>query len=143
MVNIRILGADDIATLDNVAPNVFDGAVRPELAAEFLADPRHHLAVAVTDAGQVIGMASAVHYVHPDKPPQLFINEVGVSPVFHRQGIGKALLAALLARARELGCSEAWVATEPDNSAAQALYTAAGGVKDDVPFVMFTFPTAR
>jgi len=35
MVSIRILGVADIATLDNVAPNVFDGAVRPELAAEF------------------------------------------------------------------------------------------------------------
>jgi len=143
MVTIRVLGATDIATLDNVAPNVFDGAVRPELAAEFLADQRHHLAVAVTDAGLVVGMASAVHYVHPDKLPQLFINEVSVSPAFHRQGVGKALIGALLARARELGCSEAWVATEPDNWAAQALYTAAGGVKDDVPFVMFTFPVPR
>ena len=138
-----MLGATDIGTLDSVAPNVFDGAVRPELAAEVLADPRHHLAVAIADDGKVVGMASAVHYVHPDKPPQLFINEVGVSPAFHRQGIGKALLAALLARARELGCSEAWVATEPDNWAAQALYTSAGGVKDDVPFVMFTFPVPR
>ena len=143
MVDIRILGAADIATLDNVAPNVFDGAVRPELAAEFLADPRHHLAVAVTEAGQVVGMASAVHYVHPDKLPQLFVNEVGVSPAFHRQGIGKALMAALLERARELGCTEAWVATEPDNWAAQALYTSSGGVKANVPFVMFVFPVRR
>ena len=142
-MNIRMLGAADIATLDNVAPNVFDGAVRPELAAEFLADPRHHLAVAVSEAGQVVGMASAVHYVHPDKLPQLFINEVGVSPAFHRQGIGKALMATLLARARELGCTEAWVATEPDNWAAQALYTSSGGVKAAVPFVMFVFPAQR
>ena len=140
MVSIRILGAADIAVLDDVAPNVFDGAVRPELAAEFLADPRHHLAIAVTDSGQVVGMASAVHYVHPDKVPQLFINEVGVSPVFHRQGIGKELMAALLERARELGCSEAWVATEPDNWAAHALYASSGGVKAAVPFVMFVFP---
>ncbi len=142
-MNIRMLGAADIAILDNVAPNVFDGAVRPDRAAEFLADPRHHLAVAVTETGQVVGMASAVHYVHPDKLPQLFINEVAVSPAFHRQGIGKALMAALLARAREFGCSEAWVATEPDNRAAQALYASSGGVKDDVPFVMFTFPVQR
>ena len=142
-MNIRVLGAADISVLDNVAPNVFDGAIRPELAAEFLADPRHHLAVAVTEAGQVVGMASAVHYVHPDKLPQLFINEVGVAPAFHRQGIGKALMAALLERARELGCTEAWVATEPDNWAAQALYTSSGGVKATVPFVMFVFPVRR
>ena len=103
MVSVRILGTADIAALDNVAPNVFDGAVRRELAAEFLADPRHHLAVAVSEAGQVVGMASAVHYVHPDKLPQLFVNEVSVSPAFHRQGLGKQLMAALLARGRELG----------------------------------------
>ena len=114
--------------------------MRLELAAEFLADSCHHLAVAVSEAGQVVGMASAVHYVHPDKLPQLFVDEVGVSPAFHRQGIGKQLMAALLARAREIGCSEAWVATEPDNVAAQELYGSSGGVRDPVPFVMFTFP---
>lgn len=85
-------------------------------------------------------MASAVHYVHPDKPPQMFINEVGVSQAYEGQGIGKRLLAALLRRAAELGCTEAWTATEPENLRAQALYTKAGGVKDASPFVMYTFP---
>jgi aminoglycoside 6'-N-acetyltransferase I len=140
VVAIRILGTADVDVLDDVAPNVFDGAVRADLAREFLADPRHHLAVALSDSGRVVGMASAVHYVHPDKRPQLFINEVGVSPAFQAQGIGKQLVAALLARGRELGCTEAWVATEPDNVAAQALYTSSGGVRALTPFVMFLFP---
>lgn len=66
MPTIRILGPADAAVLDRVAPQVFDNAVDPRRAAEFLADPRHHLAVAL-DADVVVGMASGVHYVHPDK----------------------------------------------------------------------------
>lgn len=72
----RILHSGDQAVLDNVAPGVFDNALEPRLVAEFLGDDRHHLVVAV-DQGQVIGFASGVHYVHPDKPPELWINEVG------------------------------------------------------------------
>jgi len=123
---IQILGPDDGAVLDDVDPEVFDHPVDPRWAAEFLNDGRHHLAVAVVD-GQVVGMASAVHYVHPDKPPELWINEVGVAPTQQNQGIGRRLLAALFARGRELGCGAAWVLTDESNAAARRLYAAAGG----------------
>lgn len=136
---VRILGPTEHAILENVAPDVFDDVPRPELAREFLRDPRHHLAVAISEHGLVVGMASGVHYVHPDKDPQMFINEVGVSAAYEGQGLGKRLLAALLQRASELGCTEAWAATEPENQRAQALYVKAGGVRDQPPFVMFTF----
>ena len=78
-ITIKFLSANDVAVFDRVAEDVFDYPVRLDLAAEFLHDPRHHIAVAL-DGGVVVGMASAVHYVHPDKPAQLFINEVGVAP---------------------------------------------------------------
>jgi GNAT superfamily N-acetyltransferase len=110
-VVIRILGSSDLGVLDRVDPGVFDHPVDPDLAAEFLSDSRHHLAVALND-DLVVGMASAVHYVHPDKPPQLWVNEVGVAPGHRAQGIGRRLLEALFARARELGCGEAWVLTD-------------------------------
>jgi aminoglycoside 6'-N-acetyltransferase I len=127
-VSIKILGPDDGAVLDSVDPDVFDHPVDPRWAAEFLADGRHHLAVAIL-GGQVVGMASAVHYVHPDKPPELWINEVGVTPAQQNQGIGRRLLAALFARGRELGCGEAWVLTDESNAAARRLYAAAGGAE--------------
>ena len=139
MVNIRILAADELSVLSNVAEDVFDFPVSSKLSREFLTDPRHHLAVAVTQEGCVVGMASGVHYVHPDKPPQMFINEVGVSQDYEGQGIGSRLMALLLQRAAELGCTEAWTATEPENHRAQALYERAGGKKDATPFVMYTF----
>ena len=135
-VSIRVLGPSDADVLNDVAPDVFDQAVDPRWSAAFFADPRHHLAVALIGA-QVVGMASAVHYVHPDKPPELWINEVGVSLLHRRQGIGKRLMAALLAHGRTLGCTEAWLGTEPDNVAARRLYAAAGGSEEPMVYVTF------
>jgi ribosomal protein S18 acetylase RimI-like enzyme len=138
MAEIRVLGPDDEAVLTRVAPGVFDHDVDPALSAEFLRDPRHHLAVAL-ESGTVVGFASGVHYVHPDKPAELWINEVGVAPTHQRQGLGRKLLQALFARGRELGCREAWVLTSPANGAAVRLYEAVGGIDMADPPVMFTF----
>jgi ribosomal protein S18 acetylase RimI-like enzyme len=123
---IRLLGPGDRAVLDRVAPGVFDDPIDPRWAAEFLADARHHLAVAL-DGELVVGMASAVHYVHPDKPPELWVNEVGVASAYQQQGVGGRLLRALFDRGRELGCGEAWVLTDWENEAARRLYASVGG----------------
>ena len=127
-VDVRLLGGDDKAILSRAAPEVFDHPIDPALAAEFLTDPRHHIAVAVDD-GVVVGFASGVHYIHPDKPAELFINEVAIAPTHQRRGLGAAVLAALLNHARTIGCRTAWVLTDRDNVAANALYGAAGGVQ--------------
>lgn len=139
-IEVRILASNEAGVLDRVADDVFDGPVDPALAAEVVADPRHHLAVALEPAGVVVGMASAIHHVHPDKRPQLFVNEVGVAPTYRGQGIGSRLVEALLERARAIGCTEAWVLTEADNEAAQALYRSTGGIVEAEPPVLFTFP---
>ena len=125
-LDIRVLSTGEEAVLANVAPEVFDNPIDPALAREFVADPRHHIAVAIDD-GLVVGFASGVHYIHPDKPAELWVNEVGVAPTHHRRGLGKAVLAALLEAGRGLGCGEAWVLTERSNAAARALYVSAGG----------------
>jgi GNAT superfamily N-acetyltransferase len=135
-LTIHMLGPSDAALLDRVAPGVFDNAIEPRWTAEFLADPRHHMAVALDD-GQVVGMASAVHYVHPDKPPELWVNEVGVAPSHQQQGIGQQLLHALFARGREVGCIEAWLGTEEDNTPARRLYVAVGGKEEPMVCVAF------
>ena len=139
-VIIRLLGPGEAAILGRVAADVFDDPVDPRWAHAFLADPRHHMVVALDD-GLVVGMASAVDYVHPDKAPQLWINEVGVAPSHRRRGIGRRLLEALLAHGRALGCTEAWLGTEPDNVAARALYESAGSEAE--PFVLYSFSLTR
>jgi GNAT superfamily N-acetyltransferase len=141
-VEILLLGPPDAAVLDRLAPEVFDRAVQARWCAEFLADARHHLVVARAD-GVVVGMASAVDYVHPDKAPQLWINEVGVSPAHRRQGIGRRLVERLVQLATELGCTEAWVLTDADNEAANRLYAAAGAEVPPAASVMYTIPIRR
>ena len=140
-LTLRLLGADDESVLRHVAPDVFDGPVNTRWSAEFLADPRHHLAVAI-DAGQVVGMASAVHYLHPDKAPQLWINEVAVAPTHQGQGIGRRLLELLLAHGHDLRCTEAWVLTDDSrNKPAHALYSRVGGQPSaEGSVTMYSFP---
>ena len=138
MPELKILRPADAELLRNVAPGVFDHDLKPALVEEFLRDARHHLAVAIED-GAVVGFASGVHYVHPDKPAELWINEVGVAPSHHRRGIGKAIIEALLAHAQRLGCREAWVLTDRSNQAAMRLYASTGGVEAPRDQVMFTY----
>jgi len=131
-----MLGRDERAVLDRVAPEVFDGPVDARWAEEFFADPRHHLAVAL-DRDVVVGMASALHYVHPDKPPELWINEVGVAPEYQGHGLGKRIMATLLDQGRALGCVTAWVLTEENNGAARGLYASSGGHGEET--IIYTF----
>ncbi|BAY20196.1 acetyltransferase, GNAT family protein (plasmid) [Anabaenopsis circularis NIES-21] len=118
---------------------MFDDAINLPRAIEFLADPRHHLVVAI-DHNLVIGFVSAVHYVHPDKPlPELWINEIGVAATHQRQGIGKRLINKVLEVGRELGCEVAWVLTDQDNTAAMSLYASLGNAEAPSNHVMFSF----
>lgn len=140
-VSIQLLGPNDAAVLERVADDVFDNDIHPQWRAEFFADPRHHLAVAIDD-GVVVGMASGVRYVHPDKAPELFVNEVAVASTHYERGIGTRLMRALLDDARARGCVNAWVLTSPTNAAALALYTKAGGNAQAESPTMFEFPLA-
>lgn len=136
-VDIRKLDRGDLSVLDRVAVEVFDGPVDPHWARVFLDDPRHHLFVAV-ESGVVVGMVSAVDYVHPDKAPQLWINELGVGRNYRRRGIARRLLASMLAHGRDIGCTEAWLGIEHDNLPARRLYERQGCVPE--PFVLYFFP---
>lgn len=138
MVEIRMLRAGEEALLENAAPDTFDHPVDPRLAAEFLADPRHHIAVACAE-GQIVGFASAVHYIHPDKPAELWINEVGVASTHRRRGLAKDLLRTLFDAGRALGCREAWVLTDRSNEPAMRLYAEVGGIEAPGDTVMQEF----
>lgn len=135
---IKLLRPGDERVLGHVADGVFDDPVDAVATSRFLRAPHHHLAVAIED-GVVVGFVSALHIEHPDKPqPELWINEIGVAPARQRAGIARALLHRMFERARDLGCTEAWVLTDRSNAAAMALYASCGA---DQPsdHVMVTF----
>ncbi|WP_246672618.1 MULTISPECIES: GNAT family N-acetyltransferase [unclassified Mesorhizobium] len=81
-----------------------------------------------------VGQCAAIIHRHPDKATELYIDEVGVSPAFQRQGIARKMLDAMFAIGRENGCEEAWVGTEPDNRAARALRVAQGDARSSGRF---------
>jgi len=116
---------------------IFDHPVKPSLLSEFIKDKRHHLLLAI-HKNQVVGFSSGIHYIHPDKKPQLFINEVSVQDQFQGKGIGRALVGKLVQYGKILGCTEAWVGTELTNTAARKAYKAAGGKETD-EFILIEF----
>ena len=135
-IEIRLLDAGDAEVLENVAEDVFDHDIRPDMARRFLESPSHFIAVAIEN-GTVVGMASANEYLHPDKPVMIWVNEMGVATSHRRRGIGKQLLTRILDMARDMGFEEIWLGTEDDNVPARALYRSVGGEEES--FVMYSW----
>jgi aminoglycoside 6'-N-acetyltransferase I len=135
-IEIRLLTQGDEPLLDRVADDVFDNRVEAKWTRRFFDAPNHHIVVAIDD-GIVVGMTTAVDYVHPDKAPQLWINEVGVGTSHRGRGIAKQMLERMLALGRHLECTEAWLGTEETNEPARRLYVSAGGSAE--PFILYSF----
>lgn len=136
-ITIRILGPGDAAVLDRVAEGVFDGPVRPDQAAFFLGSSAHVIAVALV-GDLVIGMATGVLYLHPDKLPQLWISEVGTGDDWRRRGAARGTVQALLDLAQARGWQTPFLLTEAENTPARALYRAMGGA-EEAGKVLYTF----
>ncbi len=128
----------DIDAMQQAGDTLFDYEVKPERVKEFVNDPRHHIVLAYYNT-KIIGFASGFHYVHPDKDPAMFVNEVTVLDVYQNQEIGRQLVKYLIEYSKQLGCTEAWVATEQSNIAARKSYIAAGGIEDKEPIVLLNF----
>lgn len=133
-LEIKVLSSGDDALFDRIAPDVFDEPVDTARLAAYLSEPGHHMVVAICE-GEIVGQVAAVVHRHPDKATELYIDEVGVTPALHRQGIARQMLETMLALGRSLGCEEAWVGTEPDNEPARGLYGSLGVTAE--PFVMY------
>lgn len=98
--------------------------------------PRHQIAAAIEDS-TIVGFVSAVRHIHPDKPDELWINEVAVAKAYRRKGIADTLLKLLFHCGRELGCREAWVLVDESNIPAHQLYSKLGGVPEKQ--IMYSF----
>jgi GNAT superfamily N-acetyltransferase len=135
---VRLAGPEDIPLIRTA--DVFDDPATQSGTIAFLGrpeapDPRNILVI-VTIGGRIVGFASGTVLDHPDKPRNLFIQELGVNEDMQRQGIARMLLAALRAEGRRRGCHQSWVLTEYDNGPARATYAATGG-KETTGVVMY------
>lgn len=135
-ITIRRITAADIALFGNIAEDVFDEPVVPERLAAYLAEPGHIMVLAF-DGPLVVGQCVGVVHRHPDKVAELYVDEVGTATAYLRQGIATRMLTELFAWGRELGCAEAWLGTELDNDAANALYRNFRGEEDTIKYYEF------
>ncbi len=113
--------AANLALLDNVAEDVFDEPIDVARREERANTPGHLMVLALVE-GEVVGMCTAMVHHHADKADDLYIDEVGVAPPFQRQGIARSMIQEMLRWGAELGCAEAWLGTEADNTPARRLY---------------------
>ena len=129
----------DLQLLVDIGDELFDYPVKESLASEFLHDPRHLMMLAI-EGPKPIGMASGLVYVHPDKEPSLFIDEVGVVDTKQGDGVGTELVKQLVDVAfKKYGCLEAWVLTDKSNVGAQKAYKRAGGEEHQSALMMFEY----
>lgn len=118
------------------AVHLFDHPPTEETTRAFLAESRHHMFMALTDEDDGLGFITGVEMLQPDKGWEMLVYELGVDESVRRQGIGRALVDALVELAARRGCRSIWVVTEPDNEAARATYAAAGlAVEPTITFV--------
>jgi aminoglycoside 6'-N-acetyltransferase I len=127
---LKRLSAGDESVFARIAPDVFDEPVDAARLHAYLRASGHIMVVALED-GVIVGQCAGVIHRHPDKSTELYVDEVGTASTHRRQGIARAMLEALFAWGRELGCVEAWLGTELDNDAANALYRGVAPVEDE------------
>jgi ribosomal protein S18 acetylase RimI-like enzyme len=133
---IKQLQVGDEAVLERVAADVFDEAINPKLLEAYLAQANHHMIVALQN-GQVVGQIRAVIHKHPDRPSELYIDNLGVTPSLQRQGVATKLFSAMLELGKNLGCEDAWLATEQDNAQAQGFYETYGVKPETMAYYLF------
>ena len=131
----RMLPGDELA-FSQVALDVFDEPIDPQRLEAYLLEPGHLMLLAFED-NVVVGQCAAVIHKHPDKVTELYVDEVGTASTHLRQGIATRMVEAMFAWGRELGCREAWLGTELDNDAANALYRKVGGQGDKMVYYEF------
>ncbi len=115
--------------LDRVAQGTFDHAIDPDRLARYLDNPANWMCVAISD-GLVVSMCMCVVHDHPDKPTELYLDEIGTGDDWRRKGAARLLMRKVFERADEAGIDEIWLGTEPDNLPARGLYEATGAKGD-------------
>ena len=128
---VRRMQPGDEALFQRVAPDVFDDPIVPQRLAAYLREPSHIMVLAF-EGELVVGQCAGVLHRHPDKPTELYIDEVGTASTHRRMGIARLMMDEVFAWGRELGCTEAWLGTETDNEPAKALYRRYEPTEDEV-----------
>ena len=92
---------------------------------EVVASPATDLFLALADDGTIVGTATLVTFRIPTGM-RAWIEDVVVDQAAGRQGVGRALTDAMLARARDRGCVTVDLTSRPSRETANRLYQRVG-----------------
>lgn len=141
MFRLHRVGIGDTDLFEIIAPDVFDEPIQPDRLADYLSQSCNLMLVALEelDDGRtlMVGQCAAVLHMHPDKPTELYIDEVGTASTHRRLGIGRQLTKEMLVWGRERGCQAGWLGTETDNLEARALYDQLFGQGEEIMLYEF------
>lgn len=82
----------------------------------------NNILVAAFDQATIAGIAIGYILVHPSGNKTLYIDELDTHPAYRRQGVGTMIMQSFASIARETNCSEVWLSSSQDNTAAHAFY---------------------
>jgi ribosomal protein S18 acetylase RimI-like enzyme len=116
-----------IEALDRLVPQLSRSSPPPgrERLQEMLDAPAVELFVARDEGGRIVGTATLVTFPVPTGR-RAWIEDVVVDEAAGRQGYGSALTAAMLERARQLGCVTVDLTSRPSRVAANHMYLKLG-----------------
>ena len=95
--------------------------------ARFLDDASAFAVVALDDGEAVLGWAWGHELGRPDGLRRFVLEELETEEAARREGVGRLLLDAVVAHARERGLTAMWLYTHAGTDTAARLYPAAGG----------------
>jgi phosphinothricin acetyltransferase len=136
--SIRVASLDDLAAIDAIYNHYvanatctwqYEPAPPAERRAWFDVHGVEHPITVAVDGDAVVGFGSLSLYNKREGYRFTVENTVYVHPEHHRRGIGRALLADLIARARALGHRNIIASVSGDQEASMALHRAAGFVE--------------
>jgi ribosomal protein S18 acetylase RimI-like enzyme len=97
---------------------------------EVVASPATDLFIALADDGTIVGMSTLAVFRIPTGM-RAWIEDVVVDESVRRQGVGEALTAAMVERARARGCVTVDLTSRPSRDAANQLYQKHGFQRRD------------
>jgi GNAT superfamily N-acetyltransferase len=140
MIETRKVGPDEHDLAAKLNPLIDEGTFWDEKQARlFLADRNNALFLA-EEGGTAIGYATANRLQRFDnRRAEVLLYDIAVEELHHRRGAGRALIARVLAWAREVGAENVWVLTDSDDARACAFYAGTGGERFIPNSTMFTY----
>ena len=137
-MQIKRLGPPEAQTLLEAA-YLFDAPPIENAVLAYLQDERNIFLLALEDRRPVGFLRGTALTQVSSERRQMFIYEIGVAAASRRQGVGTALVRALLEHCRAEGFEEAFVLANPENDAAVHLYRSTGGVPETPADRMYVY----